>query len=335
MVFLNFLLLQLDEACHHIADGRMAQLRIALLLLDNAAEIQMQRCAEDQLLNELRQERMKKLTMQYPLDVESEYIQGLAKWEPLTYNEKLNISRNYDAKVKYLSERVGQLDSRVAGPLICLHRYRNEAYHCGRIRKDTIDTTARLLLEINCILLQSLPNSSRCYASDEDYSWLRDRFGLPSTSFLIMDEDLISKAVQEFRNIIVHNDETVRTLLFDHLLSRIHQAEDALKFVVENTGYTDYETAIRDSYELHMELCKQEGRSTTLLSKSAARHSMTYLSGLKDRIKSILKGADHLDSFHRFSVFESEFEPVEQSVSELETKIDEMIQLQVDIARGK
>ena len=34
---------QLDEAKRYIQDGRLQQLRVALLLLDNAAEIQMDR----------------------------------------------------------------------------------------------------------------------------------------------------------------------------------------------------------------------------------------------------------------------------------------------------
>jgi hypothetical protein len=194
MQFLNFILLQVDDACRHIADGRIAQLRIALLLLDNAAEIQMEGCASNHLLRELHQEKMKNLALQVPSDRQSKYWQEIAEWQPLTYNEKLNISRNFEEKVKYLSGRVGRLDSRLAGPLIYLHKYRNEAYHCARVRKETIDTAARLLVEINCMLLQSLSRGFTSYGSNDDYSWLNERFGNEPVDLFFNHTDLISKA---------------------------------------------------------------------------------------------------------------------------------------------
>ena len=43
MRFLGYLLFQLDEARRYIEDGRPEHLRLAFLLLDNAAEIQMVR----------------------------------------------------------------------------------------------------------------------------------------------------------------------------------------------------------------------------------------------------------------------------------------------------
>jgi hypothetical protein len=335
MQFINFVLLQIDDACRHIADGRIAQLRIALLLLDNAGEIQMERCASNHLLRELHQERMKELALLYTSERKSKYSQELAEWQPLTYNEKFNISRNFDEKVKYLSERAGQLDSRLAGPLVYLHRYRNEAYHCATIRKETIDTAARLLVEINCILLQSLSRGFTSYGSNDDYSWLKERFGEPPVDLFYNPDNLIAKAVKEFRSVINHNDDTVKEVLFNHFLSRIEEIHDALKFIVDNTRCPDTETAIRDSFQLHMDICKKEGRSTKSLAKFADRHSIKFLSSMQKKLNSIKTAGDRLESFHIFSTLESEFEPVEQSVSELAAKVDEMIQMEIDSARGK
>lgn len=234
MEFLNTVLLQIDEGCRHVADGRLAQLRLALLLLDNVAEIQMQRCATDHIWRELSQEKMKNFALQIPVDRQSEYWKELVEWQPLTYNDKLNISRNFDDKAKYLSGRVSVLDSRLVGPLIYLHRYRNEAYHSARIRKETIDTAARLLVEINCILLENLSRSFISYGSGDDYSWLKERFGQNPVDLFNNSTNLVSMAVNAFRSIVSHNEETVKTVLYDHLVSRIEETHDG--FFVELSG---------------------------------------------------------------------------------------------------
>jgi hypothetical protein len=334
MQFLNFVLLQLDEACRHIKDGRLAQLRIALLLLDNAAEIQMERCASNHLMHEAMQERIRHMVFQIPEDKRGEHLQKLADWEPLTYSAKHKVSRNFDDKVKYLSERTKQLDSRLAGPLIHLHRYRNEAYHHARVRKDTIETAARLLLEIYCTLLLSLSRGGTAYASNEDYSWLAERFGKHPIG-LMADDNNVPKAVQEFRNIFELDDNSVSNLLTDHLLSRIQGVLDSLAFIVENTGCPDRETAIRDSHAFNVARCKEEGRGIRKLVSTEDRHSLTFLSDLRKKVKDITRAANRLDTFDRFSLLESEFEPVEQSVHELAAEVDRMIQMEIDIARGK
>ena len=334
MQFLNFVLLQLDEACRHIKDGRLAQLRIALLLLDNAAEIQMERCASDNLMHETMRERIRHTALQIPEGQRGEHLQKLADWEPLTYRAKRSVYRNFDDKVKYLSERTKQLDTRLAGPLIYLHRYRNEAYHHARVRKETIETAARLLLEINCALLLCLSRGWTMYASNEDYSWLAERFAKQSLR-LMHNDSLVPEAVQEFRDIIKLDDNSVSNLLADHLLSRIKAVLDSLAFVVQNTRCPDRETAIRDSHAFNLARCKQEGRSIQALVSAEDRHSLKFLSNLRKKVKGIRRAAERLDSFHRFSLLESEFEPVEQSVHELAGEVDGMIQLQIDISRGK
>lgn len=334
MQFLNFVLLQLDEACRLIKDGRLAHLRIALVLLDNSAEIQMERSASNNLMHETIRERIRHTVLQVPEDRRGERLQKLADWEPLTYKGKRNVFRNFDDKVRYLSERTKQLDSRLAGPLIYLHKYRNEAYHHARVRKDTIETATRLLLEINCALLLSLSGSGTVYASDEDYSWLSERFGKRSIK-LMLDDDLILKAVQEFRDIIELNDSSISNLLANHLLSRIRRARDSLAFIVRSTGCPDGETAIRDSYECNMARCKQEGRDARALVRAKDRHSLAFLSDVEGEADEIKRLPDRLDSFHQFSLLESEFEPVEESVDVLATEVDNIIQIQIDIARGK
>jgi hypothetical protein len=52
MKFLSYLLFQIDEARRYIEDGRLEHLTLALLLLDNAAEIQMDRRIKAERVND-------------------------------------------------------------------------------------------------------------------------------------------------------------------------------------------------------------------------------------------------------------------------------------------
>lgn len=56
---LLFVLFQLDEARRYIEDGRLPHLRLALLLLDNTAEIQMDRRIQDNWQRDVLRERLR------------------------------------------------------------------------------------------------------------------------------------------------------------------------------------------------------------------------------------------------------------------------------------
>lgn len=121
---LLYVLFQLDEARRYIEDGRLERLRLALLLLDNAAEIQMDRQIQTDLIHEEMRERLHKQVLQIAATERPANLNELAQWEPLTHSEKARIERFFDEKVKHLSERWSRLDSRLAEPLKYLHRYR-------------------------------------------------------------------------------------------------------------------------------------------------------------------------------------------------------------------
>lgn len=324
----------MDEACRYIKDGRLAQLRLALLLLDNAAEIQMERCVRSCLVGEAMQEHLRSRVLQTPQEGLPEDLQDLVEWQPLSPKRKRLLDRNFDEKVSFLSERAKQLDTRLAGPLSYLHTYRNEAYHRAAIREATIETAAKLLLDINCELLLGLAPSEISYASDEDHSWLEHFFGkdLPT---IFHDDARVSSAVEHFRADVGVNEELIGQLLANHLHSRIQDVFDALDSVVENTKFPDREAAIRNSHSLAEARRAKTGASRRNRGDVEARHSLEFLGELIARLPEIEEVSDRFEAFRRFSVLESELEPVEKNVHELDGEVEAMIQLQSDIARGK
>src|SRR5206468_3875838 len=129
MQHLGFVLLQLDEAARHIADGRLGQLRLALLLLDNAAEIQMDRFISGQLGHERMRERIRSTAIDLGASQDPNLdpnLQDLLRWEPLSERKKKELDKFFDEKVRFLVRRYKTLDPGLGESLCFLHRYRNE-----------------------------------------------------------------------------------------------------------------------------------------------------------------------------------------------------------------
>ena len=218
---LSFVLFQIDEARRYLESGRLEGLRLALLLLDNAAELQLDRRVREEMVIEEWNENTRTLALLIPEPERPARLQELVAWMPLSAREKRNLERGYDKKLEFLSFRRSLLDPRLAGILGYLHRYRNEAYHEGRVRPATLRTACLILIEANCQLLESLPMMVR-YASDESYEWFSERFGNDRAAFLGGGRF----AVGTFRAGLFPELSAVAVALADHLSSRLDAAGD-------------------------------------------------------------------------------------------------------------
>ena len=294
----------------------------------------MRMCIESQLMHEDLQERIRNQVLQIPPDKRSIDLQDLVEWQPLTRKKKRAVARYFDEKVRFLSDRVKKLDARLADPLIYLHRYRNEAYHQAKVRQATIETAAKLLLDINCDLLLSLSRGWTSYASNEDYSWLEERFGKESAT-LLHYEGIVQSAVQGFRATIGLSDKDVKGLLVEHLASRIEDVFEALDFVVENSQCPDREAAIKDSYRFALTGRDAIGPNRCTLEEVESRHSTAFLVELRQKLSEIGDSSNRFEAFQRFAVLELQLEFVEDNVQELVAGIEHAIQMAIDIARGK
>jgi hypothetical protein len=184
MKFLSYLLFQIDEARRYIEDGRLEHLRLALLLLDNAAEIQMDRRIKEDLEHDDVMEKLRGNVLTWATtDTVPDELRELVAWVPLTRAEKASLDRLFDEKVDYMVGRGGHLDQGLAGPLKHLHRYRNEAYHRAKTRPETIRTAALILLELNCQMMLAVSLGPRSSSSSDDYSWITERFHLGRNLF--------------------------------------------------------------------------------------------------------------------------------------------------------
>jgi len=332
MKFLSYLLFQVDEARRYIEDGRLEHLRLAVLLLDNAAEIQMDRRIKEDLQHDDVMEKLRGNVLSWATpDTVPDELRELVAWVPLTHTKKARLDRLFDEKVDYMVGRGGHLDKGLAGPLKYLHRYRNEAYHRAKTRPETIRTAALILLELNCQMMLTVSPGPRSSSSSDDYSWITERFHLRRNLF---DIDLAA-VVDEFRSGLLPSEEAVAGTLADHLHDRFLSLDDGFEFIVDNSNVKDKEEALRDSqYYAEME---RTVNSPQALDKRnfVPKYLLRFIDELEARIDQVRNAATRLEAFGRFSEIERELEPIEECVNAMVWGIDEAIQLQIDIARGK
>ena len=332
MQHLTYVLYQVDEACRYIDGGRLEQLRLALLLLDNAAELQVERRVRDYLQSENLRERVRSQVLRIPRTADERgTLGGLRDWRPLTASQKRRLDRNFDEKLRFLSERYDILDPRLAKLLSYLHRYRNEAYHRGRVRRETIRTAAVILVEVNCRLLMTVFRVAMI-ASDEDYSWLDARFGDHRRFF--GDRAALEPIVNDLRARVLPEFDSIARTLADHLENRVEDMLDALDFVVSNSGLASRAEALQVAQAMAA-VDRGETDPEGEAGDYRARWSLAGVSKVQGEIADIANIADPLDAFGAFSAIEERIEALEREVSSVASWIDGRIQHEIDLARGK
>ena len=72
----------MDEARRYLEGGHPEQLRLALLILDNAAELQLDRRTEHELTSERLNERIRERALGIQSDERPESLRELTEWQP-------------------------------------------------------------------------------------------------------------------------------------------------------------------------------------------------------------------------------------------------------------
>ncbi|GAA1618994.1 hypothetical protein GCM10009733_014180 [Nonomuraea maheshkhaliensis] len=148
---------QLWEAKRLAAWGDIPHGRLALLLLDNAAEISLRRTAGANMLEaEMYSNMAYSLRSVEPDDEEGQKLKAQIDARTLSNKQKKQIDRNFDALVDYVfRDEQHALAIEYGECLKILHRYRNAAYHRDTIRADILGPAVQILFFLCCHLIKS------------------------------------------------------------------------------------------------------------------------------------------------------------------------------------
>ena len=326
---------QLEEAKRFILDGDGERLRLALILLDNAVEVIMNRFIDGELANARVYARLLEMLPIGSPDTKIETLRREIKINTIPSRRQRNIERSFDEKLKFLSNDRGRLPSPTARALRHLHKYRNETQHHDMIREGSIRPAVLVLFDIALDILVSL-HQSKVWASNEDYGWLL-RYDLSDTSSTQgVHDNLESRIATKLRSGLQLDIVGIRRALVEHLTDRLDEMNNWLKYVSTNLPFGPDPArtlkAIQFSYHL------QHPCSISDVRRKFQAFEPTYNLASFTKWRTATKNLNSIDRlvmFGEFATIEDEFEPLEAMIDEASSAIDRSIQEQIDLMRGK
>lgn len=328
---------QLEEVKRLIVKGDLAALRMALLLLDNASEVLMFRAIHEALARQDMHDRILARAREVMPVSELERFREEMEYKPLTSKERKALIQGYDSKVDFLTDgrrRRCPLPAPMGRVLKVAHKYRNEAYHRDRIRKTTIQPVVTVMFDIVTDLMVGLPPGSISYSSSDNWDEFCTRYGLGGPMGVSSEElPVIVSALKEGIQLDV---VAIAGCLANHIGSRIDEMEHSLAFVAESSAarLTPEEELRRIQFWAQYNVLPRDREDPAFMSYRACR-SMDDLARWRVAGEHLRVEQDKYQLFGRFADVETEMEPLEEKIHEVAGLLDEAIQLEIDIARGK
>jgi hypothetical protein len=193
-----------------------------------------------------------------------------------------------------------------------------------------VRSAAVILFEVNCQLLLGIFRVMS-YASDEDYSWVKTRFGVTHWS---VDDRTLKGIVETLRADVVPSYDALVETLTGHLNSRVEDLRDSLDFVVANSGIPDREDALLIAQAMAA-VSRGEFAWERDPHEYNASWSLDEIGRVEEQIVEVASANDRLGAFAAFSGIEERLEPIEKEVEGLVILVDRAIQDEIDRTRGK
>lgn len=326
---------QLEETKSFIRRADLSRLRLALLLLDNASEVLMYRAVTEELTWHDFRSKLFSRAQEVMSGDELEAFRKEMGYSPLSSKERKALLQNYNAKVDFLSRlKKGRgIPDPVGQVLKAFHRYRNEAYHRDRLRKETIRPVVIVLYDIVTDLMRILKPGSMSYSAPNHWTEFCKRYGFEHPHQVFRGIDTIVKALKEGMH---PNVTDIACALSDHIESRVDEMEYALNFLSNDSGagFSPQEELRRVQFWAEFDYVPQK-KDDERFKDYSAPVSMEKFAEWRSQGNELQSETDKLELFIRFSQIEADIEPIEERIHEAASLLDEAIQAEIDRARGK
>jgi hypothetical protein len=327
---------QLDEAKTYLLRGSLLNLRLALILADNAAELLMfnvleNKFSRDEWLRPLRKNYEK---LGLPLDpvLQPKYSD----------EERARAEKEFEPMVLLLQHRLSQLSPSDATVLRISHRLRRDAFHRGQLREDILGPIVRLLFTTVVRLTESLRLGTVVmeFPLDEDDKVFLRRFG--------MEEAFLSYS-EETRN--TFSTKLLEGAEFDMVSFRIALTEDMVgrteALLNQLSAFYDDDRQKNEElfrYQFWQENAAQDERPqgstfdaafATWQTNASPLVTVEWLRRFKASVRRKLQSQHPSQVLAGYWGLEKDFAAKEDFVERHVAAVDSAIQLELDIARGK
>lgn len=331
---LQIIAVQLLEAVKLLEAGSPEHLRLALILLDNAAELQLRWAALSELERDETYERMRRLVTdtikRSPEEELPEPLREIATRKPLPEDFRSRLNRFFDDKVRYLTRKDNQVTVPLAETLRFLHEYRSRAKHAGVLDRGLLRVLVCLFLEVNCVLLETLRSSGTVWASNEDYSFLKEEFCVTQGG-----PEKRQRVARRIRLRFPLELKDIVDALASELRGRIKTVRGYLEVLVGMLKNLDDEAAALAEAQFYAYLTAAPGTEPLSREQFQPKHDLEDLARLERRVGTVESSPNSIDAFRRFAQIVKLLEPIETVVAAFLGDIEERIQLEIDLRRGK
>lgn len=195
-----------------------------------------------------------------------------------------------------------------------LHEYRNETYHRDEHRVDVLLPAVLIYFDVACTVLSTLRPR---WIDDEETGPEVERF-LQGSGGSTDVFGIPEYAAATLRHEVGLDLTAVRSALKNHLLARLEELEDCIREVM---GFC------RES--------RPEAIDTIQWGESDPAVSEEDILSWRERAEALAEVDEKHALFSEFAEIEIALEPFEKKAVDAVIRIDEEINLQIDIARGK
>lgn len=310
---------QLKRAEAQVAEGDVFSLRIALILMDNAAELLMMEQIEGLLShNDIMRGlvvQMDEIVAARPDDVEATAARNRMINDTISEDRERNIRWEFGKRIAFLRER-GKVDDVEERVLNHLHDYRNDFYHHARPRPEAV--------LIACDVYRELIRKMLKWRDEYPISMPITPEGTFEASYGYIE---LARAICELAD------------GRDALATNLSQRYEALEKSIDAVGKMMFGAVIdllpARELVIRVSQCADDPPPKDELLKMKLRYTGRSVSKFPERIAKIKSANSLLLAFDRFASVERDLEPLEEKIALVRKVIDEDIAMEVDRRRGK
>lgn len=335
---LERLVVHVREALRLARGGDDAHLRLALILLDSAAELMMHRECETVLSREWQRGHLLALRRQEerfgPLNEALTAERKRLVKEVTSEKRRERIAREFGAKADFLVD-ADLLPLAEARVLRKLHEYRNEAYHRDELRPTTLSTAVGIYAYLVCALMRDLPVHSMVMEWRSKPPQVIQDLVDPASDPLEWQPTIAAHFLREFG---LDQSGAATSMLSEHLVDRIDNALDAVAYGVEHINGMHPGRGV-DPEALLAQLQVKDVWLAAFGSPDELRAQdvpvrFADFAKWRERAEQIASETDVLVAFGSFADIEDAFESTEKELLTMAHGIDEAINDAVKEARG-
>ena len=319
---------QMDLAAHQLAERNPSYARFALILTDNVVELIIHRVCS------------------HELSYDDMWVKlGKPRFTPEQRRDAQG--QRFDRKVK-LCKAIGKITAEQSDAIQICHKYRNELYHAGLKYNDIIWDIAWFYHGIAADLLCDIFPDHSWYSGATVTSAVEKHAGNGGRKVL----SEMKEVAESLRQTKPQRQRTLPSALCESAVKRTDETAGSLEFLVTDDPQNRPEAKTIEDLQFYDYIRSEEplvkeiwGKVKTHKQRAAAvnfirevwkpKYSSNPLPAFRVQAKKIGKKRKELDALKDFERYKADFAYFSGLVEEAAIALDQYIQHQIDVARGK